>query len=237
MATIQDILESAMGKIGAMGPGDPFGGDELALCLKRFNTLVDSLNGDDFFAYSTIETVVSLATGVASKTIGPSMTIDIARPMKLLPQCYVRLDSIDYSLEPLDEAQFNSIRLKSLQAFVPRFCHYDGNVPTGTVYFYPLAGQTCSVHLFTPERLSENSDITTALVLPPGYRLYLENELAVEIWSDFYPGKAVPPIRTAMAMNAKRDIRKANYTVPQLMLERMPTGRLTPAYIVAGDGI
>lgn len=219
MTTALAIIESAMGKIGLIEASETPSGDDTALCLKRLNSLIDSLGGDDVFAYTTVETVATLPAATTQLAIGTGLAINVARPVKLLRQCFTRLAGIDRELMPISEADFNRISIKSLASLVPIYCTYGGELSPGTVQFYPPSQSAVELHIFTPTQIAEPANITIDLVLPPGYRRYLEYALAVEIAPDY--GKTPTPLLLATAANAKRALRKMNSKVPQLKLDAM----------------
>lgn len=214
-----------MGKIGAIGAGETPSGDDSAMVLDRFNSLIDSLGGEQMFAYTTTTTTATLTAGDSQLTIGTGLEINVARPVSILPQSFTRVNGIDYPLLPVSQAEFNNVAIKSLTSFAPAICYYGGQASSGTVDFWPVTDASVTVYIVTPTRLSENTVLATELVIPPGYRRYFEYAVAVEIWPHFFPEKNIPPMIPAMAASAKRAIRTMNYTVPQLNMEKITSGR------------
>ena len=219
MTTALDIIKSAMGKIGQIGAGETPSGDDTSLCLERLNSLLDTLDLESVYAFTTLETVFTLPAATSSRTIGPTLQIDMARPTRLLDRCYTTLQGIDRELKVLSEPEFNMIALKDLDGFVPEFCYYSAGIPTGEVHFYPRASSAVEVHLFTPNLVNQIAfdDIATALELSAGYKRFLEYALAVEIAPDFNTQPTA--LLLAAATNAKRTIKRSNYIVPQLRMD------------------
>lgn len=220
MATALEIIESAMGKLGLIGPGDTVAPEDSDVCLNRLNTLVDSWENENLFAYTTTDTTFTLPANTTSRTIGPAMEINVARPVKILRGSFVRVDSIDYRLTPVSEAEYNDISLKSsVGTLTPSVCFYDGGVPTGIVYFWPMAATSVEVHLITPESGGTAASLSTEYVFPPGYQRALEYNLAVEIAPDFDQ----EPTRMLMgaAANSKRALKRTNSRIPQLDMEQI----------------
>lgn len=215
MATALDIIESAMGKLGLIGPGETVAAEDADVCLNRLNALVDSWESDNLFAYTTTNTVFTLPANTTSRTIGASQQIDVARPVRILRGSFVRVGDIDYRLTPVGEAEYGDISLKSsIGSLAPSVCFYDGGMPTGIVYFWPMASTSVEVHLVTPEDGGAATDLTTSYVFPKGYQRALEYNLAIEIAPDF--NQEPTRMLISAAANAKRALKRTNARVPQL---------------------
>ena len=225
MSTVLQFITAAMGKIGAIGAGETPSGDDSAMVLERFNALIDSLGGEQMFAYTTTTTTATLTAGDSQLTIGVGSDINVARPVSILPQSFTRVSGIDYPLTPVSQAEFNAIPIKTLTSFAPSVCYYGGQASSGTVDFWPVTASSVTVYIVTPTRLSENTSLAAELTIPPGYKRYFEYAVAVEIWPHFFPEKNIPPMISAMAASAKRAIRTMNYTVPQLDMDKITSGR------------
>lgn len=233
MATALEIIESAMGKLGLIGPGETVAPEDADVCLNRLNALVDSWESDNLFAYTTTDTVFTLPANTTSRTIGSAMQINVARPTRILRGSFVRIDNTDYRLTPVTEAEYNDISLKStVSSLVPSICFYDGGMPTGNVYFWPTASSAVEVHLITPEDGGAATDLTTSYVMPKGYQRALEYNLAIEIAPDF--NQEPTKMLIGAAANSKRALKRTNARVPQLDMDSIGTGRYSSEEIVAG---
>lgn len=217
MTTALQIIEAAMGKINVLAVGETVSAEDADLCLDRLNTLRDSLLLEPTFQYKNTETSFTLPAATTSRTIGASQQINVARPVKIEIGSFTRIDSIDYPLEPVSQAEYNDISQKSLAGYAPEVCFFDGGSPTGNVYFWPPTTASVEVHLVTMTAVTPFADLDTDYDLPPGYRRYFEYGLAVEIAPDFRV--AVNPMIAGAASNAKRAIMRMNRKVPQLKLD------------------
>lgn len=210
-----DLIESAMSKIGMLDAGETVSAEDSSIGLLRLNTLVDALENEGMFSYTTPDTVFTLGSGVSSMTIGPSQQIDIVRPVRVLSGSFTRLDGIDRHLRAVSEAEYNALSLKSsFSSVAPSVCFYDGGTPTGTMYFWPAPATSVEVHLITPEAGGRALDLTTGYEFPPGYQRYIEFALAIEMAPDFNVQPS--PMLLGMAANQKRMLKRTNSRVPQL---------------------
>lgn len=232
-ATALQLIEAALGKIGKHSVGETVSAEDADVCLDRLNTLIDSLEGDNMFAYATQDTVVTLPANTESLTIGALQSIDMTRPARVLGGSFTRVDGTDYPLRAVSEAQYNSISEKSDgSATAPQVCFYDGNVPTGLLYFWPTTSASVEVHLITPESSGEAVDLTTAYAMAQGYRRYIEHALAIEIAPDF--GMTPPAWLVQATASLKRILKRSNMRVPELDFEDVIYGSIPLADKING---
>lgn len=215
MPTAGELIDSALSKIGVLNAGETADAEDAAVGLTNLNTLVDAWENEGMYAYTTTDTTFTLPAATVSRTIGPSMQINMTRPVRILEGSFTRADGKDYPLRPITEAEYNSIGYKSDYASTaPDVCFYDGGVPTGNVYFWPPTVGSVEVHLITPEAGGSATSLTTNFVFPPGYRLAIEANLAVEVAPYF---NIEPPPRLLLAaQNSKRLLKRTNSRVPQM---------------------
>lgn len=215
MATALEIIEAAMSKLGLIGPGDTVSAEDADVSLKRLNALVDSWENEGILGYTHTITTFTLPANTTSRTIGPSLQINCARPTRIEPS-FSRIDGIDAPLKPVDRFEYDKIAEKTYASTYPEVCFFDGGTPTGVVYFWPAVGSAVEVHLVTPET-GGIATLVTDYVFPPGYQRALENGLAIEIAPDF--GVNLTPFLISTAASSKRLIRRQNLRVPQLDFE------------------
>jgi hypothetical protein len=220
MTTALDLIKAAMSKNNVLAAGETPSAEDASVMLDRLNSLMTSLESDGMFNYTTTRTTVSLPASTTSLTIGPAQQIAMVRPVKILKGSFTRVSGVDYPLTPVTEQEYNDISLKSsIGSVAPTVCFYDGGTPTGTVYFWPVASSTVSVHLLSPAPGGEAVDTTTTYDFPPGYRRMIENCLAVDSAPDFNVQPS--PLVVQLAANAKRLLRRTNRKIPQLDLDRI----------------
>lgn len=206
------IITSALEELGVIGSGETPDGADAQLCLNALNVLADAWLTEPNYAYSSALVSASLPAGTQSLTIGPSMSINTPRPVRLEPGCYVRVGGVDYPLETVTEAEYNEIALKDLSGPWPAVCYYDGGSPTGNVFFWPTG--PCTVHLNVQTQASQFATLTTAYTLPPGYQRAFKYTLVEEVSGPF--SASVTAIQSRNARQARRAIKRANFSVPQL---------------------
>jgi hypothetical protein len=223
--TALQLIESAMSKINMLSAGETVSAEDGAIGLLRLNALIDSMENDNLFSYTTTDTTFTLPASTVSRTIGPAQQINLTRPVKILAGSFSRLDNTDYPLTPVSEPEYNAIMLKStVNSVAPAVCFYDGGTPTGTVYFWPAPSEAVEVHLITPEAGGSATDLTTSYLFPPGYQRYIEYALAVELAPDF--NTTASPMVMGAAANQKRLLKRTNHRTPQLDMPPNSSGRI-----------
>lgn len=228
------LIASAMSKIGKLAAGETVSSEDAAVCVERLNALTTSLEAEGLFSYAMTRTVATLAANTTSLTIGPAMQIAMVRPVKLLKGSFGRVSGIDYAIEPIAEAEYNAISLKSqIGSVAPAVCFYDGGLPTGIVYFWPYAGTSVELHLLSPATQGIAVTSNSTFDFPPGYQRMFEYNLAVDIAPDF---QVVPSVLVVSMAAASRRALRRNAPVAQLRFDvQMNAGRgRSPSEFISG---
>lgn len=201
-----------MDNLGLRGAGQTVSGRDASFCLKKLNVMIDSWNLSPDFAFTALETIYTLPSATISLTIGPAMQINIPRPSRIELGSFVRVSGNDYPLTPIDRAEYNSIMLKDQGGSWPSFVFFDGGNPTGKLYFWQTGA--CELHLITRTSAGSFADLTTDYQLPAGYARAFEFSLSEEVAPSYET--AVPDSVARIASGARRVVKRANLTVPQL---------------------
>lgn len=212
MTTANEIIAGALSKIEALGVGETPAAEDADTCLKALNALVDSWNLDPSQAYRTEQVTATLPSSTAYLTIGAAQSLSTARPIRIERGSFVTVGGIDYPLDPVDITEYNGIALKSTSGPWPSVCAYDGGLPTGRVYFWPLGA--CTVSLTVRTLMTEFAGLTTSYTLPPGLKRALIHNLGIEVAPDF--GATPSADLRRLAVTSRKSFMRANSRVPQL---------------------
>ena len=178
----------------------------------KLNVMLDSWNLSPDFAFTDLETVYALPSATQSLTIGPLMQINIPRPDRIELGSFVRVSGNDYPLEVIDRTTYNNIMQKDQGGSGPSVVFFDGGNPTGKLYFWQTGA--CELHLVTRVSAGSFADLTTDYQLPAGYARAFQFSLSEEIGPAFET--AVPDSVARIAAGARRVVKRANLSVPQL---------------------
>lgn len=214
MTTANEIIAEAMGTIGMLGAGETASYEDAAICLQVLNTMIDAWNLPSLTQYTTQDGTATLTAGATSLTIGPTMNINVTRPVAIAAGSYVTANGIDYPMEGISEPEYNELGIKNLAGYVPVKFFYDVGELTGTIRYWPAPGQSVTVHHPLPTQFSAFADLTTSYNLPQGYKRAMVMCLALEIAPHFEQTPA--PWVAGAASKALRLVKRANNVVPQL---------------------
>lgn len=208
--TARSTIQGALKLAGILSPFETMSSTSADDGLVILNNLVDGWNLERLYIY-TISDVVATFAG-ASATIGPAMTINTVRPIRIESGFY-RRSGIDYPLRIIDVDAYNAIGLKTVSGDYPEVLYYTGDSPTGMVYVWPVPSAN-EYHLQVMSQLTEFADLDTSYSLPQGYRKALMYSLAEELAGMY--DMELSPIQAKIAVGARRSLKRANVVVPGL---------------------
>lgn len=227
--TANAIIRSALGKLGVVSPGESVKPGDAADCLRALNVMLDAWKVENLYAYATQTVDHPLASPALSLDIGPTGDIVVSeRPVRIEPGSYYTAGGVDYPMEQISTAEFNMIGIKDLASLGPVLFDYNPTLPDGVLRFYPQASAAAELHLLLQVRVAAFAALATSYTLPPGYERALIFSLAEEVGADFE--REIPPTVMRNAANARRFIKRANHSVPQLLVGEPIEGHLERFY-------
>jgi len=218
MASVSTIILRSMRMIGEKPRGATLDANEQVETLDELNTFMESLNNEKLMCYSVTQDLHLLSVSTATYTIGPGATIDTARPTKIVDPCWIR-DSTgyDYQLKVVNLETYGLLSDKSSGATIPTMLYYDAgysstSTASVTVYPPPSAGLTLYMHSW--KQLQTFSSLSQTVMMPPGYRLFMESNFALHLAAGFVDPS---PALVAIARDSKAKIRGLN--LPSLVMK------------------
>lgn len=209
--TARATIQGALKLIGVLDPAETMESIDSDDGLLMLNNLVDAWNIERLNIYTITEVVASFSGATA--TIGPAMTIATPRPVRLETASY-RIGSIDYNLQIVNYAEYDSISMKALASAYPEVIYYDANSPAGLVYVYPVPSTSTQYRIQVQSQLVAFADLDTLYYLPQGYAKGLMYSLAIEL-APTYQKEASPTVVRIYSM-IMRSLKRANVVVPTL---------------------
>jgi hypothetical protein len=226
VVTATQIIEQALGEIGAKAIGQTVSGSELQDCFERLNAMVDAWRGQNLFAVASIVIPGTLLAGAISagigQTVGPAVQAFVADPpTALLEGCYYRLNGVDFPIRVVTFAEYQAIEFKTLTAAGPSVVYLAQDYPIASVRFWPAPSSSINVRLAMSSRITQFVDLTTQYEFAPGYRRALFLSLAEELAAPYQTD--LPAMTVRNASTARRAIKRQNVDVPMLTLDdRLP---------------
>jgi hypothetical protein len=216
MTTALDLIKRAMRLNGTYAIGETPSADESADCLTALNGLVESMANEGLLIYAPTLNAITLSSGTAAYTVGPSGSTVTARPVEVLGSSYIVYGGISYPLDILTISEYNDIPQKTSNGSVPTHLYVLAGMPDITVTAYPTPGATMTLNLWSNKVLQSFTALTDVVSLPPGYSRMLAYNLAVEIAPEY--DAEVKPTVLQTAINSRRALKRTNTKPPVMNL-------------------
>ena len=183
MAAVSTIILRSMRMIGEKARGATLSSAESTETLYEFNSFLDSLSIEPLMCYTVTQDSHLLSASTATYTIGPGATIDTTRPVMLKDPCWVRDGSgYDYPLKIITLETYGRLTDKSSGATIPTHVYYDAGfsaTSTASLTFYPPPSAGLTAYLHSLRQFSSVSSQTENVLVPQGYRDFLESNFAL----------------------------------------------------------
>lgn len=219
MTTARDLIKRSMRQLGVYTIGEEPSDDEAADGLEALNAMLDSWATENLFVYAKTLDVVPLIAGQQTFTIGPTGTVVSDRPVTMLDESYILYQTVSYQLVKWTDAEFQQISVKTQNSGIPCGFWPLMNMPDATVTLWPIPSDAMDMYLWSNKLITSFPDLTTDVVLPPGYERALAFSLAEEIAPEYEV-----QVSSAVAMKAskaRKNLKRINTQVPVM---QMPYG-------------
>lgn len=225
--TVNDLIIRALQKLQMVSGSDTPDPSDVAVAFIALNDFIDDLKNDGLMVYTYDRQVWTLTANVASYTIGAGATIDTMRPVS--QNVVSEVGWIDTSITPrlerlvplLTDDQYDAMPYKTLTAVYPQAFYYDptfGATGYGTISPLPIpTSTTLQGVIYVPTPVDEFNAYTDAILVPPGYRRYFANQLAIEIAAAFEKQPPASVVRAAEESRGK--IARANVRMSDLRID------------------
>lgn len=209
MATALDSIKRAMRLLGVLSIGETPTDDEAADGLTALNAMLESFANDKQVIYAPTLDTIAWAPSTSSYTVGPTGTVATVRPVTLLTSCYFVWGGVSYPLEPITVDEYNQISLKGLNTTIPQYIWCNPTFPNSTITLWPTPSTAISVALWSNKVLLSIPTVTTDLPLPPGYRDFIDYNLAERLAPEYQV--QVPMAVAKQAMLTRKTIARTNF--------------------------
>jgi hypothetical protein len=169
--------------------------------LEALNIILDFWSGQSLMIYAQTSEALTLTTST-SYTIGSGGTFNTTRPDQIVG-AYITSGGIDHPVSIMDSQDYRDISLKSLTA-TPSELLYVPEFPLGKIYLNaaPTAGDILNLDSLKP--LTEPTELTTSISMPPGYERCIKFNLAVDLAPEY--GRQIDPLVFNIAEDTKNTL-------------------------------
>lgn len=214
--TARNLITRALRRIGIVGAGQTASSEDASDGLDLLNAMLDSFATERLLVPCIERTTWSLVSGTASYTVGAGGDVDIVRPVFVEDIRFIDTSQdpdIELGLGPmLTDQSYATIPQKAATSTYPTRVYYN---PTftgtglGTITFWPVpTSATLLGVIYAPTALTQIVSLNTTLLLQPGYRWFLQEQLAAFAAPEF--GVSLPAELRESARDAKANIKRAN---------------------------
>jgi len=168
--------------------------NEQVECLAELNTFMDHCNTVRLLCYSIQQNSFALTASTSTYTIGTNGAFVMTRPVKIVDPCFVRDSSgFDTPVTIINVQSYGEITDKDAGYTVPERLYYDTGysaTSTATIHLYPTPTSDLTLFINSWSQLQNFSSITTEVLMPPGYQLFIESNFAIHLAAGFRPVSA-----------------------------------------------
>lgn len=222
MATWRELFTDALLDLGVLAPGEVPTADDLNNCLRAQNRVIDQWAAERLAIYQQLRTTWSIVSGTATYTVGTGGTINVVRPVYVE---HVRFQdtsmtpNVEYpGLRMLTDDEWSEIRIKDLTSTLPQAAYYNPTYSTarGTLTLWPVPTSSTlqGVMYSAGPAITEVTDLSSSVSLPPGYRRLIVKGCAVEV-APSYQRQVQPEIKEAY-LDALNTVKRANVRMNEM---------------------
>lgn len=209
--TAIELITSSMRLGGILAANETPTADDTQTAMGVLNDLLEQWNTQRLTVFRVLSDTYNLTANDGVYTIGSGGDFNGLRPIQIQGG-YTRINGVDFPLEVIDQAKYNSITYKA-NGGIPAFICYNAGFPLGTVQLYPVPSVASTITIEYDMQFSALASSSDAISYPPGYAKALKYELAIELCAEFQT--PVSPVVLKIAMEAKADIKRMNITMSE----------------------
>jgi hypothetical protein len=205
-----DLINGSLRLIGMLAEGETPSSETANDALVALNQMLESWSTERLAVYATQDQVFSWPPNQATRTIGPTGDFVGERPIMIDDSTYFRDAStgVSYNLSFINQLQYNSIAVKTVQSTYPQLMWVNETHPDLTMTVFPVPNRVLEFHIVSVQPLAQPALLSTYLSFPPGYLRCFRYNLACELAPEF--GVEPSPTVQRIAVVSKRDLKRIN---------------------------
>ena len=214
------MILRAMRLTGEKVRGGTLTADEQTETLAELNTFMDAASNERLLCYQIQQDSLALTASTSTYTIGTNGAFAVTRPTKIVDPCFIRdANGYDTPVDIIDSPTYGRIVDKDSGYTIPTKLFYDSGfsaTSTGTLHLYPVPSGSLTLFINSWRQLGTFANLSTQVLLPPGYQLFIESNFAIHLAAGLIP---ISPEVTRMARDSKAAIKGLNAFSPVLEMD------------------
>lgn len=179
ISIIQDAYQSA----GLIAEGDSVSGEQIVAGLRKLTDIVNLLQTQGIKLWLNVDTAITLVAGTSTYTLGPTGTVVMVKPTRVLDAYYRDASGVRRPLVPLAWADY--VRLSQItQTGAINSYFVDKQATVLSVFFWLVPDAVAAlgtVHLLLQTQVTNPISVTETMNFPVEWRIALHWLLADEI--------------------------------------------------------
>ena len=210
MATARDIINGSLRLIGALASGETPQASDSSDALGALNDMLESWSNEKLIIPSMIEESFTLSSGQSLYTMGVGGDFDTSRPIRIETAVIVNgsSPSNDIRVDIITSNEFAKIGVKETQSSIPYSIYMEGSYPLARINVYPVPSVATTLKLFSWKPLTNLTNLSTEINLPPGFNRALRYNLAQELAPEY--GREAGPTVQTVASRSLSNIKRIN---------------------------
>lgn len=220
--TALDLISRSFRLINVLAAGETAESDDAVDGLSVLNELLDNWSTERISVYGIANEAYDLQAGVKTYTYGPGGDFNADRPVHIRDPFSI-VDGVSRQIKLVPQEIYDRITLKDQPGSWPDRALFVNSYPLAEITFWPVPTAVVSVQIPVSRQLTHINDLTTIILLPPGYLRALRYSLAVDLWPEY--SNASTDINTikSIAIGSKADIQRNNQTDPIATFDDVPS--------------
>lgn len=222
--TVLDLLTAAAKRVNILSQNETLDAFEGQDMLVAANFYLDALSIERLAVPFVLRTTWTMISGQASYSVGIGGDINITRPNFVDHVNYIDASltpAIERELAYLTDDAYAAIPIKTQTNPLPSFYYWNPTYTSlqGTLSFWlvPTSSVLTGV-LYAPSAVSQFGALSDTVALPPGYKFFLQENLAVIFATTFRENIPIDPNLLQSAALAKANIKRMNTRLIEMAL-------------------
>lgn len=177
------IIQDAYFDAGLIGVGQLVNGEQIVMGMRKLTDLINLWQTQGLKLWLNVDTSITLVAGTSTYTLGPSGTVDMTKPLRVVEAYYRDANGIRRPLTPLAWADY--VRLSTVnQSGSVNSYFVDKQATQLSVLFWPAPDATAALgtaHLVLQVQVTNFINLTETMNFPLEWRIALRWGLADEL--------------------------------------------------------